>query len=112
MCLQVIKSAVTSRDSAQRDQEPRRTDVYGTRSRHRARRVPGRTPSGSRGRVPGAETRCPWATSVGDPVPAYIALDYVNNAALARADLDPVARVAKGDSRVPVARIWGQTEKY
>ena len=48
----------------------------------------------------------------GGPVPAYIALDYVNNAALARADLDPVARMAKGDSRVPVARIWGQTEKY
>ena len=49
---------------------------------------------------------------MGDPVPTCIALDYVNNAALARADLDPVARVAKGDSRVPVARIWGQTEQY
>ena len=45
-------------------------------------------------------------------MPAYIALDYVNYAALVRADVDPVARVAKGYSRAGTARIWGQTKQY
>ena len=47
-----------------------------------------------------------------DLMVADIACGYVNTGIFPRADVDPVARVAKGDSRVPGARIWGQNEQY
>ena len=87
--------------------------VYGARFRPYARRAGGRTPNRSRGRVIGAETRCPRVTSVVDLMVAdIIARGYVNTGVFSRADVDPVARVAEDDDRAGTARIWDQKEQY
>ena len=41
-----------------------------------------------------------------------IARGYVNTGVFPRGDVYPVTRIAKGDSRVPGARIWGRKEQY
>ena len=47
-----------------------------------------------------------------DLMVADIARGYVNTGVFSRADVDPVARVAEDDDRVPGARIWGRKEQY